>query len=103
MHSRWLLIFLLGALVISTVQSRGTVEFVVDGDPVTRLGPPDIFPSIDMPTLVTAAEADKVMKDEETILGVFDGTEARAYSTWMLDSHEIVNDTLGDTPIAATW
>jgi hypothetical protein len=34
---------------------------------------------------------------------VFDGTVAKAYSLWQLDHHEIVNDTLGDVPIATTW
>jgi hypothetical protein len=43
------------------------------------------------------------MRDEEMILGVYDGKQARAYSTWHLDRHEIVNDRLGETPIAATW
>jgi RNA polymerase sigma-70 factor (ECF subfamily) len=31
------------------------------------------------------------------------GKEANAYSTWLLDNHEIVNEVIGSTPIAVTW
>jgi hypothetical protein len=31
------------------------------------------------------------------------GGEARAYSLWQLDAHEIVNDQIAGTAIAATW
>jgi hypothetical protein len=63
---------------------------------------PDAIPSIDDPQFVPAAEA-TFMRDDEPVLGVFDGEVAKAYSMWQLDSHEIVNDTLGGTAIAATW
>jgi hypothetical protein len=43
------------------------------------------------------------MQDDELVIGVNDGTEAKAYSTWLLDNHEIVNDVIGNTPIAVTW
>jgi len=29
--------------------------------------------------------------------------QAKAYSTWHLDRHEVVNDYIGETAIAATW
>lgn len=78
-------------------------EWVIDGAPVTELLPRDAIASVDQPVMVSAAAGDAFMRDEETVLGVFDGTQARAYSTWHLDRHEIVNDRLGETPIAATW
>ena len=34
---------------------------------------------------------------------VGDGDEPRAYSTWQLDRHEIVNDTFDGRPVAVTW
>ena len=40
---------------------------------------------------------------DEPVLGVALGGEAVAYSLWYLDGHEIVNDLVGGTPIAATW
>lgn len=81
----------------------GNAEFEVDGDPVVRLLPPDAIPAIDHPDMISAAQADKIMKDDEPVLGLFDGKNARAYPTWFLDHHEIVNDRIGDVPIAATW
>ena len=82
---------------------RGEVEFTADGDPVVRLLPLDAIPAIDHPDMISVAEAENIMKDNEPVLGVFDGKMARAYSTWFLDHHEIVNDRIGDVPIAATW
>ena len=79
------------------------VAMVVDGDPVMKLLPRDAIESVDDPIMVPAAAADSFMRDEEMILGVYAGKQARAYSTWHLDRHEIVNDRLGETPIAATW
>ncbi len=76
---------------------------VVDGDPVTRYLPQDAITPVDEPEMVSAAAADAFMKDDEMVLGVDDGSQARAYSTWHLDRHEVVNDQLGETPIAATW
>lgn len=43
------------------------------------------------------------MRDDEPVLGVTDGRVAKCYSTWLLERHEIVNDWLGDVPIAAEW
>ena len=79
------------------------VAFVVDGDPVMKLLPKDAIASVDEPVMVPVSEGDKFMRDEEMVLGVFADGQARAYSTWHLDHHEIVNDRLGETPIAATW
>jgi hypothetical protein len=79
------------------------VEMVIDGDPVMKLLPRDAIASVDDPVMVPASEAGEFMRDEEMILGVYDGEQARAYSTWHLDRHEIVNDRMGETPIAATW
>ena len=78
-------------------------ELVIQGDPLMKLLPRDAIASVDDPVMVPAAAADSFMRDEEMVLGVFSGGQARAYSTWHLDRHEIVNDRLGETPIAATW
>lgn len=75
----------------------------MDGDPIVKLIPKDTISPIDDPQMVRAAEAESFMRDDEMILGVFDGKQARAYSTWHLDRHEVVNDRLSETPIAATW
>ena len=82
---------------------RGTVEATIDGDPLIRLLPYDGIPAINVPDMISVAEADTLMLPDEPVLGVFDGKSARAYPTWVLDHHEVVNDRLGETPIAATW
>jgi len=53
------------------------------------------------PTFVSAAEAG--LADGVSVVGVFAGGEARAYPLYVLKNHQVVNDTLGDLPIAASW
>ena len=74
----------------------------IQGDPVVTVLPPDAIPALDDPDFVPAKSA-RFMQDEEPVLGVVHDGVAKAYSLWHLDRHEIVNDRLGDTPIAATW
>jgi len=73
------------------------------GDEVYQVLPLGAIPAIDDPEFVIGAAADAQMKPEEPVLGVVVGTTARAYSLWQLDSHELVNDSIEGTAIAATW
>jgi hypothetical protein len=73
------------------------------GDDVYQVLPLGAIPAIDDPEFVTGTAADAQMKAEEPVLGVVIGGTARAYSLWQLDSHELVNDSIGGTAIAATW
>jgi hypothetical protein len=75
----------------------------VEGSPLYTVLPPDEIEAVYEPEFVFGEEADAQMLPEEPILGVFDGVSARAYSLWQLNKHEVVDDTLGGTPIAATW
>ena len=59
------------------------------------------IPAIDDPVYVEAAEAN--IRDEAWVLGVVIDGQARAYSLELLNSHEVVNDTIGDTDFAAVW
>ena len=59
------------------------------------------IPAIDDPVYVPAAEAN--IRDEAWVLGVVIDGEARAYSLELLNSHEVVNDTIGNTDFAAVW
>lgn len=79
------------------------VEKVIDRDPVIRVLPRDAIPAIDTPAFLDADAAARFMRDDEIVIGVTDGKQAKAYSTWLLDAHEIVNDVIGSTPIAVTW
>ncbi len=77
---------------------------LIEGEPIYSVVAKDGIPAIDNPTFVSADLAASFMAPGETVLGVVgrDGT-ARAYSTWVLDRHEIVNDVLDGLPIMATW
>jgi hypothetical protein len=74
----------------------------IDGDRVHMLLRPDAISAIDEPHFVRASEA-TFMRDDEPVVGVIAGGVAKAYSTWHLDHHEIVNDTLAGKPVAVTW
>ncbi len=65
--------------------------------------PPNAIPAIKNPSFVSGKKADSQMSPEEPVLGIFMSGEAKAYSLWQLDAHEIVDDEIADTPIAATW
>jgi hypothetical protein len=65
--------------------------------------PRDAIQAIDKPEFYPVAEADLEYAPEELVLGVSLGGESRAYSTVLLDRHEIVNDTVGGRKIAVTW
>jgi hypothetical protein len=54
-------------------------------------------PALDDPAHVAAADADW-LEDEEPVVGVAVGGEARAYPVRILDWHELVNDRLGGVP-----
>ena len=73
------------------------------GDPMYTVLPPDAIPAIHDPEYVTAEEAAAQMDATETVMGVLSEDDAICWSTWQLDSHEIVNDFIGETPIAASW
>lgn len=70
---------------------------------IVTLLPRDAIPAIDNPRFYSATEADEEYDPDELVLGVSLGGESRAYSTALLSSHEIVNDTVGGRKIAVTW
>ncbi|MGC9350339.1 MAG: DUF3179 domain-containing (seleno)protein [Anaerolineae bacterium] len=84
----------------STDFSRHTVPY----DEVLSGGPPkDGIPAIDEPQHTTIEAADAWLDDQEPVIFVEVDDEARAYPIQILMWHEIVNDTLGDVPIAVTF
>lgn len=64
--------------------------------------PPDGIPAIDEPTFLHASAVD-FLGDTEPVLAVEIDGQARAYPVQVLIWHEIVNDTIGDVPIAVTY
>lgn len=63
------------------------------------------FPPIQKPEIANSEEAGKWVVGKELVLGVVVAGEARAYPINQLTNptREIINDTLGDRSIAATW
>jgi hypothetical protein len=64
---------------------------------------PEGFPIRSQVRAVAAAEAS--LKDGDLVIGVIAGGEARAYPVNLMwePENEVLNDTLGGLPIAATW
>ena len=96
------------ALAVATLSvlalgSRGRSLELDDPPPpgVEQLFPRGTIPAVFEPEFVTAAEAE--IPPEAWILGVAIGGEARAYSLNLLNSHEVVNDRIGEKSFAAVW
>ena len=78
--------------------------------PITPLPPPAIeafsrrtpFVPLDNPIFLSSSEA-TYLEDDELVLGLEFGGEARAYPTQMMWYHHIVNDTVAGQPILITY
>ncbi len=88
-----------------------TVEFKTDFrkhcvhyDEILSGGPPkDGIPALDAPRFVTVSQADAWLKPDEPVISFQVGSDARAYPIQILIWHEIVNDTVGEVPVAVTF
>jgi hypothetical protein len=66
-------------------------------------GPPkDGIPAILDPRFIPAAEA-HFLEDNDLVIGVVQEGVAKAYPLRILTWHEVVNDRLGEQPIAVTY
>ncbi len=72
-------------------------ELIVSGGP-----PPDGIPAIDNPKFERASDVTWLAEDEALLAVTLNG-ETRGYPYQILTWHEIVNDTLGDVPVAVTY
>ncbi len=70
-------------------------------DPIVQVVPRDAIPAIHNPRFLPAGKAS--LAPGEKVLGIVIGNEAHAYPLIDLDRHEVVDDTVGGQPIAATW
>ena len=64
--------------------------------------PPDGIPPIDDPRYESVQDVDWLNPDEAVLVAEIDG-HARAYPVQIMIWHEIVNDVLGDRPLAVTY
>ncbi len=70
-------------------------------DPIRTLLPYDAIPAITKPQFVSATEAK--LDIDAPVIGVTFNGESHAYSLYLLNGHEIVNDVVGGKKIATTW
>ncbi len=78
-------------------------EPLVDPDRILSGGPPpDGIPAIDEPLFLPARDVD-FLDEDEAVLALSVGGEARAYPVRILIWHEIVNDTVAGTPVSVTY
>lgn len=70
-------------------------------DAIRTLLPFDAIPAITDPQFVSANAAQ--LNPDAPITGVTFNGESRAYSLYLLNGHEIVNDVVGGQKIATTW
>ena len=70
-------------------------------DPIRTLLPFDAIPAIIKPQFVPAAKAK--LDAGAPVIGVAFNGESHAYSLYLLNGHEIVNDVVGGKKIATTW
>ena len=70
-------------------------------DDYQQLLPRGEIAAITEPRYVSADDAE--IDDDSFVLGVIVEGQALAYSLNLLNSHEVVNDRIGDTSFAAVW
>jgi hypothetical protein len=91
-----------------TPESSLLRQFNLDGLSIDRNdihagGPPkDGIPALTKPKVVPAAQA-RFLQVGDRVVGVKIGDNARAYPIRVLNWHEVINDTLGTTPIAVIY
>ena len=78
----------------SLAKDNGTIEIV-------DVLPKDAIQAIKEPQFVSSFKANIHL--DEPVIGVSFNGEEKAYSIYLLNNHEIVNDIIGGKPIAVTW
>jgi hypothetical protein len=76
----------------------GATPAVLDPRDIVEVVPADGIPAIDDPKFIEPSEAEWLGDQEPVIAVELDG-EARAYPLQVMTWHEIVNDTIGETPV----
>jgi hypothetical protein len=65
--------------------------------------PPDGIRPLDNPAFEAQSAGDQWLSDQQPVLALAVGAEAKAYPLAILTRHEIVNDEIGGIPVAATF
>jgi hypothetical protein len=99
--SLFIIVFLASPLPAQRTEPK--IHGTFDGDPIYTVLPVGAIPAITQPQFLSGDKASAQMSPDEPVIGIIVNGDVRAYSTWHLDAHEIVNDTIGGTPLAVTW
>ncbi|HSM65553.1 MAG TPA: DUF3179 domain-containing protein [Ilumatobacteraceae bacterium] len=92
-----------GLDIVTGESAEGAPPPLVDPDDIRSGGPPpDGIPSIDEPRFL-APDAVDFLAENEPVLAVEVGGDARAYPIQILMWHELVNDTIGGTPVTVSY
>ena len=86
-------------LLLAATACAGAEDY--NDDPIRTLLPFDAIPAITDPQFVSASEAK--LDTDAPVIGVTFNGESHAYSLYLLNGHEIVNDVVGGLNIATTW
>jgi len=85
------------------IMETNGVKHLIPLDKIRGGGPPkDGIPSIDNPVFADI-QGSHFMSDSDTVIGLEINGEAKAYPSFILVWHEIVNDNVGGTPVAVTY
>lgn len=82
---------------------RGFADWSELGRGLGQIDPRDVIPPIDSPVFETVAAASQWVGPREPGALVRVGDEVRFYPLGILTRHEIVNDVIGDVPVAVTF
>ncbi|MDH5371481.1 MAG: DUF3179 domain-containing protein [Acidimicrobiia bacterium] len=81
----------------------GFPEPLIDTDRLLQGQVPDGIPAVDEPRFIDVTSADEWLTDDEAVVVVAINGDVRAYPVQILIWHEIINDTVGDVPVAITY
>lgn len=95
----YMLILILLLATTSCASAEDTEDY--SNDEIRTLLPFDAIPAITDPQFVPASKAK--LDPDAPVIGVTFNDESRAYSLYLLNGHEIVNDLVGGLKIATTW
>ena len=95
----YMLILILLLAIISCASAEDSEEY--SDDEIRTLLPFDAIPAITDPQFVSASAAK--LDPDAPVIGVTFNGESHAYSLYLLNGHEIVNDVVDGMNIATTW
>ncbi len=87
----------------SIIMETNGLKHIIPLDKIKSGGPPkDGIPSIDDPKFAKVSDS-QFVSDSDIVIGLEINGDIRAYPLFILVWHEIVNDRVGDIPLAVTY